>query len=161
MKHLGELIKEKVGKEKGNQKRLADACGVTTQAITGWIKTGKVAKKHYSTLSKQLGIPLSTLHSIDAENTQKTPPDRPNLPPTGTLSYEDQYGQEIAEMWPHLPESVKNHIWLTIQDYCENAAPALKKMFGNISRTDQTRFNRTIEKVPKEPRPREAKKPKP
>jgi hypothetical protein len=37
---------------------LADACHVTAQAVNGWRKTGRVAKRHLGTIAKLTGRPL-------------------------------------------------------------------------------------------------------
>jgi len=37
---------------------LAEACGVTPQAVSGWRKTGRVAKRHLQTVGKLTGRPL-------------------------------------------------------------------------------------------------------
>lgn len=37
---------------------LAEACGVTDQAVNGWRKTGRVAKRHLGTIAKLTGRPL-------------------------------------------------------------------------------------------------------
>jgi hypothetical protein len=38
-----------------SQGRVAEACGVTVQAVNGWRKTGKIARKHFPTLSRLTG----------------------------------------------------------------------------------------------------------
>lgn len=40
---------------------VAEACGVTEQALTGWGKTGRVAKRHFSTLASMSGLRLEYL----------------------------------------------------------------------------------------------------
>jgi DNA-binding Xre family transcriptional regulator len=40
------------------QTDIAKECGVTKQAVQGWIKTGRFDKKHLSTLSRVTGKPL-------------------------------------------------------------------------------------------------------
>lgn len=156
MKHIGELIAEKLGKEKGRQKRLADACGVSTQAITGWIKTGHVSKEHYPVISQMLGIPLSALHQVGKSS--KITQNGLNLPDMGDLPYEDRDIYEIAEMWPYLPENIKNHIRDTIRVYLESMEPQLMEYLKNASRNAQKKFNAYMEhrNIARDP----AKKPK-
>jgi len=38
---------------------LADACGVTPQAVNGWRKTGRIAKGHLQTIAQVTGKPLT------------------------------------------------------------------------------------------------------
>ena len=44
-----------------SKKAVAEACGVTEQALTGWLKTGRIHKKHLPTLSRLAGVDLSWL----------------------------------------------------------------------------------------------------
>lgn len=37
---------------------LAKACGVTDQAVNGWRKTGRLAKKHLQTIVRETGRPI-------------------------------------------------------------------------------------------------------
>jgi len=41
------------------QSALADFCGVSRQAVGEWLKTGKVHKKHFSTIGRYIGLPPS------------------------------------------------------------------------------------------------------
>lgn len=41
---------------------LARACGVTTAAVGGWLKTGRVDKRHFQTFVRVLGQPLEYFH---------------------------------------------------------------------------------------------------
>jgi SOS-response transcriptional repressor LexA len=41
--------------------QLARACGVSVQAITGWLRDGRIAKRHLPTISALLDCPLSML----------------------------------------------------------------------------------------------------
>lgn len=38
---------------------IAEACGVTKQAVSGWLKTGRFDKKHLPTLARVTGRPLT------------------------------------------------------------------------------------------------------
>lgn len=40
---------------------IAEACGVTPQAVTGWIKKGSIAKEHLPTIAKLCGVDLNWL----------------------------------------------------------------------------------------------------
>ena len=52
----------KVIKDRGISKRVvSDTCGVTPQALTGWLKTGRIKKTHFSALSKLLDIDVNGL----------------------------------------------------------------------------------------------------
>ncbi|HMY38134.1 MAG TPA: YdaS family helix-turn-helix protein, partial [Marinagarivorans sp.] len=44
-----------------SQTAIAHACGVTDQAVTGWLKTGRISKAHLPTISKLCGVDLNWL----------------------------------------------------------------------------------------------------
>lgn len=142
MDKIAKLIRDKVRHDRGKQAELAKACGVTPQAITGWIKTGKVAKKHYPTISRVLGVPLKALHG---ETYAINEPETEYKPISAALPYEDKDIDDLVDWWPDLPENVKNHIRMTLQEYVESLAPKLRDYMEGSSRTAQKRFNRYIE----------------
>lgn len=45
--------------------QVAEACGVTVQALTGWEKTGRVDKRHLPTIAKMSGKSLDWLMGVD------------------------------------------------------------------------------------------------
>jgi len=47
---------------------VANACGVTKQAVQGWLRTGRIDKKHLPKLSEISGKPLSWW--LDANNSE-------------------------------------------------------------------------------------------
>ncbi|MFD2754267.1 helix-turn-helix domain-containing protein [Comamonas terrae] len=47
------------------QSDIADACGVSKQAVQGWKKTGRIDKKHLPKLAQVTGKPLEWWLSID------------------------------------------------------------------------------------------------
>ena len=52
----------KVIKDKGIAKKVvSDSCGVTPQALTGWLKTGRIKKTHFAALRKILDIDVNGL----------------------------------------------------------------------------------------------------
>lgn len=150
MKHIGELIGNVTRGNPGKQKQLAKLCGVTPQAITGWIKTGKVAKIHFKNIAAFCNVPIKTLHDIEAQNTSETSPDAADKAKRKELPYEDQDIHELAEMWPQMPENVKNSIRLIVRDWLESIEPQIKNYLANTSRPGQKKFNAHMEKnVPK------------
>lgn len=56
------------------QADIAEACGVSKQAIQGWIKTGRIDKKHLPALASISGRPLSWW--LDAEESNAQPSDQ-------------------------------------------------------------------------------------
>lgn len=56
--------------ERGHQpKDVAAACGVRTPSVYDWLKFGRIAKRHFQTLSKLYGYPVSWW--LDAEEEEK------------------------------------------------------------------------------------------
>jgi len=47
---------------------LAEACDVTAQGVNGWRKTGRLAKRHLSTIAKLTGRPLEYFLGDDGSN---------------------------------------------------------------------------------------------
>lgn len=47
------------------QSALADACGVSPQAVTGWKRTGRIAKKHLAVIADMSGVTVEWLLSPD------------------------------------------------------------------------------------------------
>lgn len=146
MKHLGELIDQKINGEQGKKTKLAKACDVTPQAVNGWIRTGKIASKHYPTISKELNIPIQVLHGLDPdENTSKSLSEAFS----GHLSYEDSDIEDLVKWWPNLPENIKNSIRLLLQDYLESLAPELTEYLNKASRSGQKKANNHFKGIPK------------
>jgi phage repressor protein C with HTH and peptisase S24 domain len=58
-KRLAQAFADKPGM---TQAALAEVCGVTPQAVSGWKKTGQVDPKHFPTLVKAFGKPLEYWH---------------------------------------------------------------------------------------------------
>lgn len=55
-KELGRRVKTAIQKAGVSQAKLAEECGVTPQAVSGWLRTGRIAKRHLTviaTLTKQ------------------------------------------------------------------------------------------------------------
>lgn len=49
------------------QQAIADECHVSKQAVGGWLRTGRVDKRHFATLSRLTGKPLAYFHGDDSE----------------------------------------------------------------------------------------------
>ncbi len=49
------------------QSDLAAACGVSIQAVQGWLKTGRIDKKHFAALAQATGRPLDWWFDAPAE----------------------------------------------------------------------------------------------
>lgn len=66
-----------------SQQSIASECGITKQAITGWKRTGRVAKPHLIVLARLTGFPLEWwLDGKDpaAPNVARLAPQRPTWP---------------------------------------------------------------------------------
>ena len=137
MKHVGDLIEQTTRGEKGKQKELARLCGVSPQAITGWIKSGKVDKKHYKIIASFCGVPVSKLHELNSIPSEISEP--------AGLPYEDQDIYELVEMWPNMPENIKNGIRNLVRNWLETIEPQLRTYLENASRHGQKKFNEHIE----------------
>ena len=71
------------------QSDIADACGVSKQAVQGWKKTGRIDKKHLPKLAQVTGKPLEWWLSIE----QETPLVSPDPEPTA----EDLLNQAFSD----------------------------------------------------------------
>lgn len=87
----------------GNE--VARACGVTPQAVSGWKKNGRVAKRHLETLAGLTGKDLSYFLSPDARS------DRTN----GASTHHDEFS--------------------TIQRAWQNASPEQKAILLTVAGT--------------------------
>lgn len=55
---IAEKLKVAIDDRKIDRKRVAKICGVTEQAVSNWIKTGKVAKRHLPKIATLSGLEL-------------------------------------------------------------------------------------------------------
>lgn len=51
--------------KRGGKRKVAEACGVSDQAVTGWIKNGRIDKKHLVVISRMTGFDLVGLITGD------------------------------------------------------------------------------------------------
>ena len=58
-KDMAKVIREAIDASGKTQKEIADAFGITEQAVSGWLRTGKVDKRKLPALSELTGKPLS------------------------------------------------------------------------------------------------------
>lgn len=56
---LAEKLEEAIRESQLKQTDIAIACGVTKQAVQGWLKTGRIAKNHLPKLADITGRPLA------------------------------------------------------------------------------------------------------
>jgi transcriptional regulator with XRE-family HTH domain len=56
MQMIAERLKEAISKSGIKKTDIATACGVSDQAVTGWLKTGRVHKKHVPKLAALTGV---------------------------------------------------------------------------------------------------------
>lgn len=53
----------------------------------------------------------------------------------------------VAEGWSILPEGIRRHFKLLLDDYIASLHPTLQELYGNARHADQLRFNRIVERV--------------
>jgi transcriptional regulator with XRE-family HTH domain len=58
---VGERLRKAMARADCSHTELAELTGVTLQAITGWLETGRIARKHYPTITKRLRITVDHL----------------------------------------------------------------------------------------------------
>jgi transcriptional regulator with XRE-family HTH domain len=54
-------LKQALDQSKASKTALAAACGVTTQAVSSWLRTGRVHKRHLQTIAVQLNTSVAWL----------------------------------------------------------------------------------------------------
>lgn len=64
---MAQKLGEAMSKPPLKQAEVAVACGVTKQAVQGWLKTGRFDKKHLPTLAKVTGRPLAWWLDADTD----------------------------------------------------------------------------------------------
>lgn len=64
---LRERLKDAIDEapQRLTQAMIAAECQVTTQAVGGWLRTGRVDKRHFPTLARLTGKPLAYFHGQD------------------------------------------------------------------------------------------------
>lgn len=109
------------------------AINIHTNTYTNW-KTRGVASSKLPLVARYL--------KCDPVALQKGQYKAENRPVSDTLS---QDAKDIALAYDFLPEGMKHHISIIINDYVASVAPLLQPLYQNASKPDQTRFNRLIE----------------
>lgn len=64
-------LAEAISHPKIPQTTIAEACGVTKQAVQGWLKNGRIDKGHFAALARVTGRPLEWW--FDAETGRSSP----------------------------------------------------------------------------------------
>ena len=57
---MAQAIREAIANSGHTQESIAEAFGVTVQAVSGWVRTGKVDKRKLPRLAQLTGVPLQT-----------------------------------------------------------------------------------------------------
>jgi hypothetical protein len=60
---VGRVIKDALARLGRNQSWLCEVCGVSNQAVTNWIQTGKISREYAIAAAKALQIPVGALIS--------------------------------------------------------------------------------------------------
>jgi transcriptional regulator with XRE-family HTH domain len=58
---IAERLKFAMQRERVSNTELAELCGVSLQAVTGWLQTGRVSRKHFPLLSHRLRVSVQWL----------------------------------------------------------------------------------------------------
>lgn len=53
----------------------------------------------------------------------------------------------VAEGWSILPESIRRHFKLLLDDYIAAQHPTLQALYANARHADQLRYNRIIQRI--------------
>ena len=103
-KELAKLLNEAIGTNRGVNARLAEACGVSIQAVGQWRKTGRVAKKHLSTIADVLGKPIT--YFFPSEGKQKVPHAAEGLPQTQQQDMEQRLLMYFRALAPEFKQAM-------------------------------------------------------
>lgn len=68
MNHVGYKIKAAIEAKGITQMALAEAVGVSNNAVTKWVKTGKVAKENIPKIIKELGMSIADFFECQDED---------------------------------------------------------------------------------------------
>lgn len=85
------------GPHKISLTRLAGACNVTPQAVNGWRTTGKIAKKHLTTIARLTNKPIA--HFLESASAAREP--------DGQYTIEQS---QLLENYQALPDGLKEHL---------------------------------------------------
>ncbi len=58
---IAERLKSAMQRERVSNTEIAELCGVSLQAVTGWLQTGRVSHKHFPALSHRLKVSVQWL----------------------------------------------------------------------------------------------------
>lgn len=109
-KQLGQLISMAIDSSPYTKSELARHCGVSDQAVTGWVQTGRIAKRHLPQVARFLNMPIEAL-----------------LNPYIVFNHENEAavpGYSVKGAARHLAEQ---HLEETKGDYLPGTAPAAAK----------------------------------
>jgi transcriptional regulator with XRE-family HTH domain len=68
---IAERLKIAMTREHVTNTEVAELCGVSLQAVTGWLQTGRVSHKHFPALSHRLKVSVQWLMT-GADHTEET-----------------------------------------------------------------------------------------
>lgn len=100
---LGARVRDALRGAKVSVAQVAAACGVSTAAVYGWFKTGRIAKDHLPTIADLTQTSLATLlggpAALDVQVATKTEVIEVELP---------REAIDLARSWLVLPENERN-----------------------------------------------------
>ena len=62
---LAKMLKEDLARGKVNRSTIARECGITRQAVSNWITTGRISKNHLLIVAKHTNKPISRYLGAD------------------------------------------------------------------------------------------------
>lgn len=74
-KNIGKYIAERLKILRENQQFLADAVGVSVNAVSKWTKSGNISRKNVPAVAKALGVSVDTLLSAGGNEDGQLPPE--------------------------------------------------------------------------------------
>lgn len=98
---LGERLRELIEASPYNAAEVAKACGVTRAAVYGWLKTGRVHKRHLPKLANLLRTSVDGLLNEGAPTTRTS---------GGDVEWSFA-AQKLATLFDHLPPNERQLAW--------------------------------------------------
>lgn len=73
---IANRLKSAMERERVSNSELAQLCGVSIQAVTGWLQTGRVSRKHFPAIAHRLRVSVPWLVTGQDETAETEMPQR-------------------------------------------------------------------------------------
>jgi len=73
---IANRLKSAMERERVSNSELAELCGVSIQAVTGWLQTGRVSRKHFPALAHRLRVSVPWLMTGQDDSEESALPKR-------------------------------------------------------------------------------------